>query len=200
MPVVDSRDHWQRSHTAAVDEQDRWQRLFADLEDELDGLAAAERDVEVATRARIDTGRRTLAERVVATIGASVRIGLPDLTIDAVVRDAGPDWLLLADPTRLVALSGVRWIDGLAAPALAPPLPDGVAGRFDLRMALRRMARQRDPVRITLCDSTSHAGTIERVGADHLELALRPSGERRRVGVRCLPLVAVAWVAFEVSR
>ena len=200
MPVVDSRDLWQRSHTAAVDEQERWRRLFADLEDELDGLTAAERDVEVSTRVRIDAGRRTLTERVVATTGGRVRIALPDLTVDAVVRDAGPDWLLLTDPTRLVALSAVRWIDGLVAPALAPPLRDGVAGRFDLRMALRRLARQRDLLRITLCDSTTHAGTIERVGADHLDLAVRPSGERRRIGVRCLPLVAVAWVALDVSR
>ena len=186
-----------------VDEVERWTRLFADLEDELAGLTAGERNAEASARARVDVGRRTLAERIGASRGAVVRVGVRDATLTGEVADAGPDWLLLRRvPPRLVPLVAVSWVDGIVTPAAAPP-PHGVAGRFDLRMALRRLARERAGVRMVLCDSHSHEGTIDRVGADHVDLALHPRDEPRRAGavrrVRCVPIAALAWVELDVS-
>jgi hypothetical protein len=201
---VDVWDGASRSHTPGVDAEQRWARLFTDLEGELDELAAAERAAEVTVRARTDAGRRTLADRLVAARGTWVRLHAGGNDLSGVIADAGPDWVLLDAPARLLAVAGLHWVEGIEATATAPPLPAGIAGRFDLRMALRRLARERVAVTIMLCDSMSHHGTIDRVGADHLDLALHPPDEPRRArsvrAVCCVPLAAVVCVRPTLTR
>jgi hypothetical protein len=65
------------------------------------------------------------------------------------------------------------------------PAPGPVGRRYQLALALRELARRRDPVRVDLGDGTSVDGMIEAVGSDYLEIAEHDPGEaRRRAAVR----------------
>ncbi|HLL69125.1 MAG TPA: hypothetical protein VK453_25930, partial [Micromonosporaceae bacterium] len=68
----------------------------------------------------------------------------------------------------------------------------------DLRSALRRMARDRVPLRIVLVDGTGTAGTVDRVGIDFIEFAEHVPGEPRRAaavtGVRVIPFAGLGAV------
>jgi len=61
---------------------------------------------------------------------------------------------------------------------------------------LRGIARDRSAVRLLLRDGSALAGTVDRVGADFVELAAHPAGElRRRVEVRDVLVVPTAALA-----
>jgi len=117
------------------------------------------------------------------------------------VHRVGPDWLLLRDDVGreavvpLAALLGVR---GLTRFSAAPGSGGVVASRLGLRHALRGIARDRSAVRLELVDGTSVDATIDRVGADFVEVAVHGAGEaRRRQDVReveVIPLAALAAV------
>lgn len=178
----------------------RWDRLFADLEGQLDAAQDAELQAEVAERLRHETGAQTLVDRLRAAVGCRLGLGLAGgLTLRAELIDVGPDWLL-ADDGRgqlLVPGAAVCWLEDL--PARVGPAPSGtVWGRLDLRRALRGLARQRAVVAPVLRDGSRLTGTLDRVYADHVDLALHPADEPRRPGavtsVRSIPLGALAVV------
>jgi hypothetical protein len=84
----------------------------------------------------------------------------------------------------------------LVLPADPPPLrptPGPVVRRYQLALALRELARRREPVRVELVDGTSADGTIEAVGSDYLEIAEHDRSEaRRRAAVRARRFVGFA--------
>ena len=71
-------------------------------------------------------------------------------------------------------------------------------------LALRELARRREPVRVELADGTSCDGTIESVGSDYLEVAEHDLGEARRRGAvrarRFLRFAAVVAVTLPPGR
>lgn len=177
----------------------RWEQLFTDLDAQFEELAGAEMMAELADRQRVAAGAIGLVQRCSGAIGATVRLRTHSgPVVDGVLRQVGPDWLLLEQrPGRelLVALAAVTVIDGLLA-ATGAPLSD-LTVRLDLRYALRGVARDRSPVALTLAgaadDATELTGTIDRVGADFLELAVHAPWEpRRAAGVRSVMLVPLA--------
>ena len=180
----------------------RWEQLFADLEAQFAAQAPDDDAAEAASRARYEHGRVRLADRLRGVRGWPVTLscrGAGEVTGRLV--DVGVDWLLLTDALSrevLVAVSAVCAVAGLAA-ATAPAQDDGpVARALDLRRALRGLARDRMPVHCLLVDGTALAGTVDRVGADFLELAEHPLDQPRRrgavTGVRAVPLSAVVAV------
>jgi hypothetical protein len=87
-------------------------------------------------------------------------------------------------------------VTGAGRRSAAPGSMDRVESRLKLTHALRGIARDRSTVRIDLIDGSSLDGTVDRVGADYLELALHGAGEpRRRTEVRDLAVVALSAIA-----
>ena len=179
----------------------RWEQLFADLEAQWAENEAADEQAEDASRARAEYGRVSLIDRVRGSLGRPLAVaclGTGELTGRLV--DVGVDWLLLTDEQDrevLVSTAALTSVGGLGAATAAAP--DGaVARRLDLRRALRGLARDRATVTCLLVDGRARTGTLDRVGADFVELAEHPVDQPRRRGavtaVRALPLAAVAAV------
>jgi hypothetical protein len=88
-----------------------------------------------------------------------------------------------------VPASAIVSIEGLGR---ATAMPAGVVlRRLGLGHALRALARDRAPVRAQTAAGVL-SGTIDRVGADHLDLALHAPGEWRRAEA----VTGVATVGF----
>jgi hypothetical protein len=178
----------------------RWELLFADLEAQASAIETAERSGEVDERARIELGRLRLVERLGPAVGLEVRVRCPGaVTVAGALRRIGPQWLLVDEVggrQALVVLGAVMSVTGAGRRSAAPGSMDRVESRLKLTHALRGIARDRSTVRIDLIDGTSLDGTVDRVGADYLELALHGAGEpRRRTEVRDLAVVALSAIA-----
>jgi hypothetical protein len=180
----------------------RWQSLFGDLEAQFAAAEAAELAGEVAERTRFELGQLRVVDRVIGTCGHPVVASVLGVgVVRGVLRDAGVDWLLLEEDGQreaLVSLAAVTGLTGLGVASQAPGSETAVARRLDLRRALRGLARSRTGVALSLVDGTTVTGTLDRVGADHVELAEHASSEPRRAGavrqVRLVPLSALTLV------
>ncbi len=174
----------------------RWEGLFADLEAQAEALNRAERAAEIEDRTRSEFGRLTVVDRLRGSLGSEVRLWCRgNAILQGGLRRVHPEWLLLAQPhgrESLVAAGSVLSVSGLGRAALAPDRDAVVDARLGLRFALRRIARDRSGVRMQLTEGVL-AGTVDRVGADFVELALHPQGEaRRRDAVFEVSLVPIA--------
>jgi hypothetical protein len=179
----------------------RWQQLFADLTAQFSEAEAAAELAESASRTRAEAGAVTVAGRLGGSVGAEVRLrcrGAGQLA--GTLADVGPDWLLLVDERgaeSVVAMRAVTSVSGLGRRTSREDEDHGRPRvRFDLRLVLRATARDRSTVTIRTDDGGVLIGTIDRVGADFVELAEHPLGEpRRAAAVRAVHAVALAAVA-----
>ncbi len=162
----------------------RWEHLFADLEGLVEREDRAEFDAEMADRVRVESGRIRLVDRFRAAVGHRVTLGLlAQHMATGVVRDVGPDWLLLAESQArevLVPLSAVGTVRGLGDLSAVPGSEGRVLAKLDLRYALRRLARDRVALTAILATGAAVHGTCDRVGADFVEIAEHAAGEPRR--------------------
>lgn len=180
----------------------RWQQLFADLQAQFEEQEASLARAETASRARAEVGAVPLVDRLRGALGRPVTLrcrGAGDVA--GVLADVGPDWLLLdGDGGResLVALGAVVQVGGLDRRTGVPAEGGVVAARWDLRRALRALARDRGAVQVVLDDGSRLGGTLDRVGADYVELAEHPLDRPRRAeevrAVRAVVLGAIAVV------
>jgi hypothetical protein len=180
----------------------RWQQLFADLQAQFEAEEAAVERAESGSRARAEVGAVRLAERLRGAQGSPVTLGCRGAgQVGGVLQEVGVDWLLLEDGRGrqdLVATAAVRTVGGLGRRTAAPEPAGGVWSRLDLRRALRGLARDRSAVQVLLDDGVVLHGTLDRVGADYVELAEHPSDQPRRMGavqgVRAVAISAIAVV------
>lgn len=181
----------------------RWDGLFDDLEAQAAALRAAERAAEVDDRTRAEVGRLARSQRYAAAVGLPLRLRVPGGTVSGRLARVGADWLLIdeaAGREALVPEGAVLGVRGLARFS-ATPEAGGVAGgvvasRLTLRYALRGLARDRSVVRVQLVDGGVVDGTLDRVGADWVELAAHAAGElRRRREVRDIELIPFPAIA-----
>lgn len=185
----------------------RFEDLFDDLESQLEAeLGAEQRDLR-AEEERFRIGRLDLRDRIAAaprlldlTLRAGARLRMRRMAL-------GRDWLngivlegAPADTGALVPLHAIVGIefDGDAAAASVRPVDAAgdLQARLSFAFALRDLARRRATV--ILEGSTPVAGTIDRVGRDHLDLAVHEPGEHPRASTvrawRVLPFSAFDWV------
>ncbi|HTE71828.1 MAG TPA: hypothetical protein VK640_01330 [Actinomycetes bacterium] len=179
----------------------RWDDLFGDLEAQLDAAEAASVVAEVADRSRRESALLTLAERLGGSLGG--RVGLHAVgagRVDGRVVEVSDEWLLLAGDAGtqvLVTMSAVQSVTDLAPTSESMAAPAGQRVRLGLGVALRAIARDRSPVVVHLTGGGTVEGTLERVGADFVELTEHPAAEvrpRRSGAVRTVPFAALALV------
>ena len=180
----------------------RWDDLFRDLEAQLEAAASAEQDAEVADRSRREAALLGLVDRARAAVGHPVVVRVLGAgPVDGTLTDVGSQWLLLADPAgreALVPLAAVVSVAGLRAWSGTPGSPGQVFVRLGLGSALRGIARDRAAVQAWLIDGSTVSGTVDRVGADFVEISEHATGELRRsgevTGVRTVPFAGLALV------
>jgi hypothetical protein len=180
----------------------RWEDLFADLEAQAEQLAAAELQAEVSDRTRRELGLLRLVDRLRESDGHSLGVHVLGAgVVHGRLLDLGADWLLLEETGRrevLIAMRAVLGVTGVGARSAAPGSESEVGRRLDLRWALRGLARDRAGVTVVLADGSAVSGTLDRVGADHVDVAEHAPGEARRAAavrqVRLVPVAALAVV------
>ena len=179
----------------------RWESLFADLDGQLEAALAEEHAAEVADRSRREVARLHLADRAELAAGAQLSASVSGAGVVAgrLLR-SGPGWWLLAAEggEALICTDAVGWVSGLPALAAEPDTASQVDRRLGLGYVLRAVARDRAGVTVVLQDGSAVTGTIDRVGADFVDLAEHAPGEWRRPGsvrgARTLPFSAMAVV------
>ncbi|HZM65366.1 MAG TPA: hypothetical protein VFC16_03575 [Nakamurella sp.] len=192
----------------------RWERLFADLEARFDELADSDLSAQLADRQRVEAGAVAMVQRLAGSVGRPIRVRVGGgSTVAGALVAVGPDWVLVSEGQgrdALVAARAVVAVEGLSAVTALPML--GVSIRLDLRRALRGLVRDRAPVAMTVAgwpssdagtsagvgssgSSGEITGTIDRVGADFVEIAVHAAWEpRRAASVRTVMLVPLAAV------
>ncbi|TDD15509.1 hypothetical protein E1218_31325 [Kribbella turkmenica] len=169
----------------------RWDALFADLESQFDALQEGELYGEVADRIRAEVGKITVLDRLRGAVDTVVRVELAHAEpVQGQLTRVGNDCLLIEAERfeewliPVHALVAVHRLGPWAEPAVGT-----VAGKLGLAHLLRGIARDRSPVTL-FCGGTPVTGTIDRVGADFLELAEHPlDAPRRRTEVYNVRLV-----------
>jgi hypothetical protein len=180
----------------------RWKQLFADLQAQFEEQEASAERADAASRTRAEVGAVRLAERLRGAVGAPVVLTVRGAgQVGGALVEVGSDWLLLADDGGrdvLVASSALRAVAGLRRWTAAPEEEGPVRAALDLRRAMRALARDRTAVQVVLDDGSTLSGTVDRVGADYLELAEHSSDAPRRAeavqGVRAVLIAAVTVV------
>ncbi len=189
----------------------RWDRLFTDLESELASAADAEFTAEVADRTRRELAVVRLVDRLRAAIGSELTVTVDSAgpsTVSGVLRDVGADWALLAADAGnqlgarvLLPLAAVMTLRGLPFAAVAPGSEGHVAARYDMRMVLRRLVRDRAVVTLLLRSGDVVFGRLDRVGADCMDVTAQEPGERRVSRAlrhtQTVPCAALALVRLE---
>ncbi|NQX12759.1 hypothetical protein HQQ80_14065 [Microbacteriaceae bacterium VKM Ac-2855] len=199
----------------------RWETLFDDLENQLQHEMTVD-DLELrAEEERLRIGRLTVRDRIraLADTGGSVTLALNDsrwLTLRP--HAFGKDWLA-ADilpsedqrprPELAQCILPLASIATVAVPreelrASVHPQAETrgggrVAERIGLSFVLRDLCRRRTRVDVSVATGT-YVGTIDRVGRDHLDLAVHEADSPRRQSLVhrfvVVPLDGVVLVRF----
>jgi hypothetical protein len=177
----------------------RWARLFDDLGGQLAAAEQADRAAETAELRRLEVSRLGLADRLTGAVGSRVSLSVEGAgRFDGVLTQVGGDWLLVqsAASEMLVALSAVTSLTDL--PVASGPAGDELDRSLGLGFVLRRLARDRAGVTVVVRTGDAVTGTIDRVGADFLDLAEHEVDRPRRAEavqrVRTIPFTALAVV------
>ena len=173
----------------------RWDSLFDDLAGQLDDELAVDDDAVRIEAERLRRGRLTLRERLVALCGDADTPG--PLVVELVdgttwrlrVRSIGKDWIQAESGTpggREVVVP----LDAIAAVAMTQTQIDWslddvavreprLLDRLTVSFLLRDLCRRRAAV-VVRTRTGSWTGTVDRVGRDHLDLAVHEPGSPRR--------------------
>jgi hypothetical protein len=194
----------------------RWGHLFDDLESQLEHELGAEEVDLRDEEERLRLGRLTVRSRLVALNAAN-----PDapLAVHArggellriVVTAIGRDWVggRLVEESRhprecvlpLAAVTGLALAAHEVRASITESGADGpsLGARLGIAFVLRDLCRRRQGVDVRVAGDVMH-GTIDRVGRDHLDLALHGEDATRReravTGYRMVPFEVIDLVSM----
>ncbi|KQY56253.1 hypothetical protein [Nocardioides sp. Root140] len=157
--------------------------LFAyldDLEGEAGAVFDAERQIEVADRARAEYSSVDAAGRLMASVGSDVALRVTGLgalrgrlvrvaTGWCLVESGQQEWIV-----RLAAISMMQGISPRSVPHDAWP----VTAKLGLRSALRRISESQERCGLRMLDGAQYDVVPVRVGADFVEAVM---GEQREL-------------------
>ncbi|WP_405056226.1 hypothetical protein OG474_26230 [Kribbella sp. NBC_01505] len=173
----------------------RWDALFEDLESQFDALQEGDLYGEVADRIRTELSKITVLDRLRGAVDSVIRIELTGTEpLQGLLTRVGKDCLLIEAGREewLVPVSALVAVHRLGP--WAEPAVGAVAGKLGLAHLLRGIARDRSLVTV-FCGGIPITGTIDRVGADFLEVAEHPLDAPRRrsevYNVRLIPTQAL---------
>jgi hypothetical protein len=159
------------------------ERLFAfldDLEQQAQALYDADRQSELADRARSEYAAVTLVSRLMASVGREVVLDLRGVgPVAGELQRVGPDWCLLHGAAQdwVVRLAAVKGVEG-ASDRSVPEIAWSPVSRLGLGSALRRLADTRSECRVHSVEGEVWDACLTRVGADFVEARM---GEGRVV-------------------
>lgn len=176
----------------------RWDNLFDDLESQLEQELGAEETDLRAEEERLRLGRLTVRDRLFA-LGAGgddgpVKVALINgSTLDLRPRTFGRDWISgdIVDQTArdaqfilpLDAIASLMLTRSQVSTSLEETVgiesERGLSRRLGLAFVLRDLCRRRQSVELVMTEAVIN-GTIDRVGRDHLDLAVHEAGTARR--------------------
>lgn len=196
----------------------RWDRFFDDLEDQLASEWEAERAALDTEAERLRLSRVALRDRLHALIARDRDAPTPSFEFSDGTRLAGEvtgvgaDWVAVETPDArggalLVPLGAIVEIGMPHADVLRTarpgPAPSSLVDRVTLGFVVRDLVRRRVAVAIALRTGRVLSGTIDRAGADHLDIALHDPGTPRRVdlvtGHRVVPFGSISWIRLEAG-
>lgn len=173
-------------------------RVFDELEAEFDAGLRREAEQESLAAVRAEVGATVLWEQVARRTGTEATAFAGARAVRGSVVASYPEFLVVRATDGTEHLIRYGPAVSVALPPEPPalrPAPPAAARRYQFALALRELARRREPVRVELADGTSCDGTIESVGSDYLEVAEHDLGEaRRRAAVRARRFVGFAAV------
>lgn len=176
----------------------RWNNLFDDLESQLEHELGAEDSDLQAEEERLRIGRMSIRDRLWALHEHSagtqylVRLDVGGSLVRIAPTGLGKDWLsgsVVDDTERrpqvIVPLRSIRSIildREQSTNSLAPSASvahTGLSVRLGITFVLRDLCRRRCELDLVLGGGAVH-GTIDRVGRDHLDIAVHEAGTPRR--------------------
>jgi len=164
--------------------------LLDDLEQQADALYDAERAAELADRSRAEYQQVTLASRLMASVGAPVRLEVLGVgAVAGTLERVATGWCLVTGAAQdwVVRLDAVLTVRGASARSV-PEVAWSPIARLGLGAALRRVAEAGERCVVHLVDGTAHEAELRRVGADFVEATV---GEGRTLLVTFGTLAAV---------
>jgi len=194
----------------------RWDRFFDDLEDQLASEWEAERAALDTEAERLRLSRVALRDRLGALVDRDRTATVPSFelsdgtVLSAEVTGIGADWIALdlaagrpgavVVPFDSIVAVGMPHPDLLRSARPTPPR-SALVDRLTLGFLLRDLVRRRTSVALHLRSGRALTGTIDRAGADHLDLALHEPGSPRRAeavtGHRIVPFTAISWLRVD---
>lgn len=171
-----------------------WEEAFDDLDVHLAARREDERRAHEAEEDRQRIAQLVLRDRVRA-VGGAVTVETEAGLVVGEVAGAGVGWVALrsSHELTLVRLDAVLTVTPATLSRSVLPMPeDELSARVTFGFASRALARSRIAVIVQRRDGATLGGTIDRAGADHLELAVHETDQpRRQENVR-----SVVWVPF----
>ena len=147
--------------------------LFDDLESQASAAWQADREAELADRARAEYASVSLASRLAASLGRPLALEVAGVgRVEGELRRVGESWVLVRGRHQdwVVATTHVSLVRGASARSV-PEVAWSPLHRLGLRAVLRRLADAEEGCVVHLADGSRHEAVVGRVGADFAELA-----------------------------